>query len=93
MYYASGLVFINDTSLSTISLTNAYKIKSTSNTVNIDKNSILKVGYCMIMKLLRGNKEMLQCQINFIMRLHHFDDPVHFNYTVILNPIHHLEPH
>lgn len=27
------------------------------------------------------------------MRPHHFDDPVHFNYTVILNPIHHLEPH
>lgn len=36
MYYASGLVFINDISLSTISLTNAYKIKSTSNTVSID---------------------------------------------------------
>lgn len=27
------------------------------------------------------------------MRLHHFDGPVHINYTVILNPIHHLEPH
>lgn len=36
MCYASGLVFINDISLSTISLTNAYKIKSTSNTVSID---------------------------------------------------------
>lgn len=61
MYYARGLVFINDTSLSTISLTNAYKIKSTSNTVNIDKNSILKVGYCIIMNLVRGNKELLRC--------------------------------
>lgn len=61
MYYARGLVFINDTSLSTISLTNAYKIKSTSNTVNIDKNSILKVGYCIIMNPVRGNKELLRC--------------------------------
>lgn len=61
MYYARGLVFINDTSLSTISLTNAYKIKSTSNTVNIDTNNILKVGYCIIMNPVRGNKELLRC--------------------------------
>lgn len=38
MDYASGFVFINDISLSTISLTKAYKIKSTSNTVNIGKS-------------------------------------------------------
>lgn len=61
MYYARGLVFINDTSLSTISLTNAYKIKSTSNTVNFDTNIILKVGYCIIMNPVRGNKELLRC--------------------------------
>lgn len=61
MYYVRGLVFINDILFLIIFLINVYKIKSIFNIVNIDINSILKVVYCMIMKLLRGNKEMLRC--------------------------------
>lgn len=61
MYYVRGLVFINDILFLIIFLINVYKIKSIFNIVNIDKNSILKVGYCMIMNLVRGNKELLRC--------------------------------
>lgn len=61
MYYVCGLVFINDILFLIIFLINVYKIKSIFNIVNIDKNSILKVGYCIIMNLVRGNKELLRC--------------------------------
>lgn len=59
MYYVRGFVFINDILFLIIFLINVYKIKSIFNIVNIDKNSILKVGYCIIMNLVRGNKELL----------------------------------
>lgn len=61
MYYVCGLVFINDILFLIIFLINVYKIKSIFNIVNIDINIILKVGYCIIMNSVRGNKELLRC--------------------------------